>query len=194
MIASRFDLRDLRDVSWADREVAGVKAATLGELLRAGFPVPEGFVLTTGAMAWFLDANRLSLDSPGEAIRQAPLPPDLSEALHSISAKLGGTSVAVRSSAAAEDLPDASFAGQYETVLGMRGIGAIGEAVKQCWASAGTERARAYAAASGQPVRSDMAVLIQRLVNADSAGVAFTANPLTGSRNEVVIDAVKGTA
>jgi len=193
MIASRFDLRDLGDLSWADREVAGVKAATLGELSRAGFPVPEGLVLTGAAMAWFLDANRLSVDSSAEAIRQAPLPPELNDALELISARLGGTSVAVRSSAIAEDLPDASFAGQYETVLGVRGTGAIGEAVKHCWASAMTKRARTYAAASGVPLRSDMAVLIQRLVIADSAGVAFTANPLTGSRDEVVIDAVKGT-
>ena len=182
----------LSGVGRVDREIAGVKAATLGELARAGFPVPDGFVLTTAALTRFLDANELSDESPPEAILAASMPADLVDSLQTELEGLGGASVAVRSSAVAEDLPNASFAGQYETLLGARGIDAIGEGVKQCWASAHAQRVGSYAAAAGQATQSGMAVLIQRLVSADSAGVAFTANPLTGSRDEVVIEAVKG--
>lgn len=185
-------MRPLAGLTWSDRETAGVKAATLGELSSAGFPVPEGFVLTTAAHQHFLTANRLVQSSSVEAILGAPLPTELTDALNLVSEGLGDTSVAVRSSAVAEDLPNTSFAGQYETTLGARGVEAIGEAVKDCWASAASERVRAYGAKSGEPFRSGMAVLIQRLVPADCAGVAFTANPLTGNRDEVVINAVKG--
>ncbi|HVS47843.1 MAG TPA: PEP/pyruvate-binding domain-containing protein [Candidatus Dormibacteraeota bacterium] len=192
MIASRPDVRPLAGLSWSDRETAGVKAATLGELSRAGFPVPEGFVLTTATQRHFLSANRLDEASPAEAILSAPFPDDLAETLLVVSREFGQATVAVRSSAVAEDLPDASFAGQYETVLDVRGSDAIGEAVKHCWASAAGERVHTYAGRSGEPAPSGVAVLIQRMVPADSAGVAFTADPLTGNRDDVVIEAVRG--
>jgi rifampicin phosphotransferase len=164
----------------------------LGELSSAGFPVPQGFVLTTALQRRFFSANELDEASPAEAILSARFPDDLVEPLLFVSAEFGEATVAVRSSAVAEDLPGASFAGQYETVLGVRGSDAIGEAVKHCWASAAGQRAHTYTGSSGQPATSGMAVLIQRMVPADCAGVAFTANPLTGNRSEVVINAVKG--
>jgi len=179
-------------VTWSDRETVGVKAATLGELACAGLPVPPGFVIAISVERRFLSANRLDRSSSAEAILGAPLPAELIDALKLVSEGLGEASVAVRSSAVAEDLPDSSFAGQYETILGARGVEAIGEAVKHCWASAASERVQAYSGQAGEAVRSGMAVLIQRLVPADCAGVAFTANPLTGNRDEVVINAIKG--
>jgi rifampicin phosphotransferase len=192
LIASGPDVRPLAGLKWSDREIAGVKAAALGELSSAGFAVPGGLVLTTAARRHFLSANGLDETSPAAAIKSALFPDDLVETLILVSAEFGEEPVAVRSSAVAEDLPDASFAGQYETVLDIRGSVAIGEAVKRCWASAAGERAHTYTGRSGEPAPSGMAVLIQRMVPADSAGVAFTADPLTGNRDDVVIEAVRG--
>lgn len=191
MISSDTNLRTLNRISWADRELVGVKAAVLGELLAAGFPVPAGFVLTASAQTHFLSANHLDLDSPPEAIRAASLPPDIVAAIREASTALHDVLVAVRSSGVAEDLPGASFAGQYDTVLGVEGVDPVAEAVKLCWSSAASRRARAYASSS-DTAGPNMAILIQRLVSADAAGVAFTADPLTGHRDQVVIEAVRG--
>jgi pyruvate,water dikinase len=100
--------------------------------------------------------------------------------------------LAVRSSGVAEDLPGASFAGQYETVLGVRGEDALTHAVRRCWASAFGSRVAAYRAAHGPGGSVGLAVLVQRLVPADAAGVAFTANPLNGDRTESIVSAVRG--
>jgi pyruvate,water dikinase len=99
----------------------------------------------------------------------------------------------VRSSGIAEDLPDASFAGQYTTVLNVQGFDALASAVKECWASAFSEHATKYRVAKGEIKKVDMAILIQVLIPADAAGVAFSANPVTGDRQECVINAVRGT-
>ncbi len=191
LITSGADLRPLNRISGADRALTGVKAAVLGELLGAGLPVPAGFVLTTSAQARFMSENHLPGDSPPAALLAAPLPRDIIDALRQACAALGDGTVAVRSSGVAEDLPDASFAGQYETVLGVEGVDAIAAAVKRCWASRTSERARAYAPSDAR-AQQGMAILIQRLVRADAAGVAFTADPLTGDREVVVIEAVRG--
>jgi len=104
-----------------------------------------------------------------------------------------GVPVAVRSSATAEDLPDLSFAGQQETFLNVRGGGALLDAVKRCWASLWTARAIGYRARQGIPSRDvALAVVVQELVPADAAGILFTANPMTGSRDEIVINAAWG--
>ncbi|MEX5303925.1 PEP/pyruvate-binding domain-containing protein [Kocuria sabuli] len=106
---------------------------------------------------------------------------------------LGGGPVAVRSSATAEDLPGASFAGQQDTVLDVEGEDALLGAIRQCWSSLDSERAVAYRA--GQGVETGdlaMAVIVQRMITPSAAGVMFTANPLTGTRTETVIDAVPG--
>jgi rifampicin phosphotransferase len=166
------------------RALLGTKAAILARLTGAGFPVPGGVVVTPAAAAdW------------DQAFAQ----------LRSAAAELSGIQgqrFAVRSSAAAEDLADASFAGQYETVLDA-GLEELPDAVRQVFASAASARVAAYrqahpqpgaTAPAGDPSRSGarMAVLIQVMVAAEAAGVAFTANPLTGARDEVVITAVRG--
>jgi phosphohistidine swiveling domain-containing protein len=154
----------LVEVTRADRDRVGSKVANLGELLRAGFPVPDGVVV--------LD----ELDS------------DPNEILH----LLGDVPVAVRSSAAAEDLAAASFAGQYETILNVSGPGALRDAIRQVRASAASARAQHYAVARGLSSEGGIAVLVQRMLAPEAAGVAFTADPVTGRRDEVVITAACG--
>jgi pyruvate,water dikinase len=148
-------------------EPVGGKAAQLAQLARLGLRVPEGFVIVDG--------------SPGR------LPPELDE--HS--ARLGGA-VAVRSSALGEDSAEASFAGQFETVLGVEGVTSIREAVEHCLASASAARVEAYR--NGMHANGDvrMAVIVQRMVDATAAGVIFTADPVTGQRDRIVINAVPG--
>ncbi|MFI6575897.1 PEP/pyruvate-binding domain-containing protein [Nocardiopsis sp. NPDC050513] len=150
----------------------GGKAAGLGEMIASGERVPPGFCLTTAAHA------------------SGTVPADELTAAYG---RLGGGPVAVRSSATAEDLPDASFAGQQDTVLDVRGTDALVEAVRRCWASLDSERAVAYREAAGID-RADtrMAVVVQRMVDATVAGVLFTADPLTGSRSRMVVDAAPG--
>ena len=183
----------LADIPPHDAERAGVKAAHLGELARAGFPVPDGFVLTTSAFDRFLVANNLGAGSPPEAVAAASLPTDVADALLAASEGLGDVSLAVRSSGVAEDLPGASFAGQYETVLDVRGAEALVTAVQRVFASAFSRHASAYRAAQGLDEAFRMAVLVQRQASAETAGVAFTANPVTGDRAETVISAVQGS-
>lgn len=108
-------------------------------------------------------------------------------------AALGGSPVAVRSSATAEDLPGATFAGQQDTYLNIHGGAAVVQAVVDCWASLWTDRAIAYRGRQGvDPGGAAMAVVVQEMVRADVAGVMFTANPITGERNEILIDASPG--
>ncbi|RKN03793.1 PEP/pyruvate-binding domain-containing protein [Streptomyces radicis] len=154
------------------RDLVGGKAAGLAALIRRGERVPDGFCVTT------------------EAHRRGEVP--RAEVLAAYD-ELGGGPVAVRSSATAEDLPDASFAGQQDTWLGVEGPDELLDAIRACWDSLHTERAIAYREAAGvahDAVR--MAVVVQRMVNASVAGVLFTANPLTGSRAETVVDAAPG--
>jgi phosphoenolpyruvate synthase/pyruvate phosphate dikinase len=196
--------------------VAGGKAAQLGELIRAGFAVPAGFCVTTTAYARVsasagLDAllTELSAIPPTDTARQAalvaaaraailraPLASDITSAIvKAYGALEQGESVpvAVRSSATAEDLPDASFAGQQETFLNVVGTEAVLDAVRRCWASLCTDRAVSYRVAHGiDPRTVHLAVVVQRMVDAQVAGVLFTANPLTGKRRQAVIDANPG--
>lgn len=162
----------LAEVSARDRGAVGSKAANLGELLGAGFPVPDGFVVC------------------GEAA--AELSPDAENAVRAAAQALGDVPLAVRSSAAAEDLADASFAGQYETVLDVRGAEALLTAIRAVRASAATARVQQYQAARGRPAAAGLAALVQRMLAPEAAGVAFTANPISGRREEVVITAGHG--
>ncbi len=184
----------LRDVTRERIAEAGAKAANLGDLARAGFPVPDGFVVTTAAFDQFLAANRLGPNSPAETVAAAHLPDELADALRAAAAAFGATPLAARSSAVTEDLAGASFAGQYETLLDVRGADALLDAVRHCWASAFGARVATYQAAHAQATGGarSMAVLVQRLVPAAAAGVAFTANPVTGDRAETVVGAVRG--
>jgi rifampicin phosphotransferase len=182
----------LGGLSRGDARLAGAKAANLGDLLAAGFSVPDGFVLTTMAFDRFLTLHGFAAGTPAEEVAAAPLPDDVSDALSTAAASLADLALAVRSSGVAEDLPGASFAGQYETMLGVRGHQALRQAVTRCWASAFSGRVAAYQSMRGEVGLSPMAVLVQKLVEADSAGVAFTANPVTGDRSETVVTGVWG--
>jgi rifampicin phosphotransferase len=172
--------------------LTGVKAATLARLRSAGFRVPDGVVLTTSALEAHVDRLAAEAgDDPGEAIRRSPLPAAVAAALEEALGRFGDVPLAVRSSGVAEDLAGASFAGQYETVLGARGLAEVAAAVRRCWASAYSRHLLQYSAGHGLPARP-MAVLIQPLLAPAAAGVAFTANPVTGRRDETVVSAVRG--
>ncbi len=181
---------------------AGGKAANLGELVRAGLPVPPGFCLATAAyrkvaatpdVRAAISGNRPAADVRA-ALLAAPVPADVVAALTTAYAALGpDVIVAVRSSATAEDLPDASFAGQQDTILGVCGPDALLAAVRRCWASLFTDRAvhyREQRAIAADTV--ELAVVVQVLVPASVAGVLFTADPVTGRRQRTVIDASPG--
>jgi rifampicin phosphotransferase len=198
------------------RSVGG-KGANLGEMVRAGLPVPGGFCVTTKAYQLVAagarlrrvltelhttqpqDAERLeSLAARArQALLEAPVPEVVEAAIRSAYSELapGGRqiAVAVRSSATAEDLADASFAGQQDTYLNVVGVAPVLDAVRHCWASLWTDRAVAYRASNGVDQRHvSLSAVIQEMVSADVSGVLFTANPMTGRREEAVLDAVPG--
>ncbi len=183
---------DLKDISAGNTAQAGAKAANLGVLASAGFPIPDGFALTVVAFLRFADANHLSADSSPAQVSVGAMPGEVEEALLRSAVRLGDVPLAVRSSGVAEDLAGASFAGQYETVLDVRGKNDLIAAVKRCWASAFDPRVTAYKGAKGILGVPKMALFIQRMVPASAAGVAFTVNPVTGDRDEVIVNAVLG--
>lgn len=173
--------------------VAGAKAANLAKMLKAGLPVPAGIVVTTEAFSHHLAG--ISLDAAGAEVRRQVLScvfdrhfeSQLREALAGFEMR----PVAVRSSGVAEDLAGASFAGQYDTFLGVVGLADVEQAIRKCWASAFSDHILQYRK-SNRIASARMAVLIQPMVEADAAGVAFTANPVTGNRGETVVSAVRG--
>lgn len=168
---------DTGDHTAVDR--VGGKAAGLGRLVRAGERVPDGFCLTTDAYKAARAEGRMP-----EQVRA-----EIVEAYE----RLGGCRVAVRSSATTEDLEFASFAGQHETVLDVEGTDSPIDAVHTCWESLHHPRAVAYRESAGvEGTLPSMGVVVQRMVDAAFAGVLFTANPLTGTRTEMVVDAVAG--
>nr|MBA3528365.1 phosphoenolpyruvate synthase [Propionibacteriaceae bacterium] len=194
---------ELAEFGSEDLASAGGKGASLGELVRAGFPVPSGFVITTAAYARLLKSSGLELtplldeDATGAKIRSAvsssPVPDDLTRAVVAAYRRLGSGAVAVRSSATAEDLPGAAFAGQQDSYLNVVGEEALIGALRDCWASLWTERAVSYRRRQGiEPTEIAMAVVVQNMVAADVAGVMFSANPVTGQRDEIVVDASRG--
>lgn len=170
----------------------GSKAANLGDMRIAGFPVPDGFVLTTDAFEIFLEENELGKNSSYRSVLNAKIPKEIEEQLKSAYEPFKTLSLAVRSSGIAEDLGEASFAGQYETVLDVRGFDALIFAIKRCWASVFSDRVLRYVAEKGLDQKNSMAILVQHLVKANAAGVAFSANPVTGERDETIINAVRG--
>lgn len=198
----------------ATLEIVGGKGMSLAKMARAGLPVPGGFHITTVAYQQFVSENAIqpriletlqdidpaSPDSLESASRQIAgffsagnIPAAVAEAITAEYARLKGAPVAVRSSATAEDLPGASFAGQQETYLNIRGEKAVLEVVKKCWASLWTARVIAYRARQAIPPESvALAVVVQELVNADAAGVLFAANPVTDRRGEMMITAAWG--
>jgi rifampicin phosphotransferase len=208
---------DFADIDAAMLPTVGGKAANLGELTRAALPVPPGLCVTTDAYEQVaagagLDGILAALAgaAPGDvaalsalagraraALLAAPVPAPIADAVTSGYSRLGAGSaeapVAVRSSATAEDLPFASFAGQQDTYLNVVGRDAVLDAVVRCWASLWTDRAVVYRATNGIDHRAvQLAVVIQRMVDAEVAGVLFTADPVTGRRRQAVIDASPG--
>ena len=217
-------LRWFEDISRNDVPIVGGKTASLGEMIRnlanEGIRVPGGFAITANAYRRFLAHNaleplmraelaRLNAGAPlaevGQTIRSAiaggALPDDLANEIRAAYIELnkrGGLDaapVAVRSSATAEDLPDASFAGQQETFLNVIGADALLDAVRRCFASLYTDRAITYRALHGYPhLKVALSVAVQRMVRSDrgSSGVAFTLDTETGFRNLVVINGAFG--
>jgi rifampicin phosphotransferase len=190
----------LTELGRGDLAAAGGKGANLGELVRGGFPVPDGVVISTDAYAAVVEHAGLAPVGAGDddaALREAFDDVEIPDALHAAIldayARLGSGPVAVRSSATAEDLPGAAFAGQQDTYLNIVGPDALLHAVRRCWGSLWTERAIAYRTRRDvDPDGVRIAVVVQRMVPSEYAGVLFTANPVTGARDEVVVDASSG--
>jgi pyruvate,water dikinase len=202
-----------------DREMVnrvGGKCASLGELLKAQIPVPPGFAITTDAYTEFLNENDLSekvlqrvsslqpgntdqAEAASQDIRRWIEQGNISEMLEDViadqyrilarRARTPALPVAVRSSATAEDLPGASFAGQQDTFLWVRGVDDLLYGVKKCWSSLFSPRAIAYRIAMGFDHRTvRISVAVQKMVRSFTAGVMFTLNPASGDRATIVID------
>ncbi|EMA71670.1 phosphoenolpyruvate synthase [Halorubrum distributum JCM 13916] len=205
----------LEDVDADDVGTVGGKAASLGELIGAGLPVPPGFAVTAGTYRTFIEeagiddelfdavdvdpedsaALREAEARAEELILDTPFPEEVREEIleqYRAMAEDGEEAfVAVRSSATAEDLPDSSFAGQQETFLNVREDDLL-RRVKECWASLFTQRAIYYRQQRGFPHSEvDIAVVVQRMVDADKSGVMFTSHPSTGEP-QVTIEAAWG--
>ena len=202
-------VKKFEDLSKDDLGIAGGKGANLGELTQAGIPVPPGFVVTsktydkfmrdTGIFSKVMDIldqvdinNTKELQEAAEEIKaiiiETPIPDGIStyitEAYNQLSERVGeedGADVAIRSSATAEDLPEASFAGQQDTFLHVQGLDNVIEYVRKCWASLFEARAIFYREENNfEHSQVYIAVVVQQMVDSDKAGVMFTVNPSTG--------------
>ncbi|MFQ5578583.1 MAG: PEP/pyruvate-binding domain-containing protein, partial [Anaerolineae bacterium] len=219
MVESRYTLFFEQCDANAQARVGG-KNASLGSMIQANAPVPPGFAVTTDAYARMLATNGIDRqinalladldpkDVAGEAaasqtiralIEQTSIPADIEQDIRAAYAELGrkcamsDVPVAVRSSATAEDLPGASFAGQQDTFLWVVGPTELLRHITRCWSSLYTARAISYRNQKGFPHHKVlMSVGVQKMVNAKAAGVMFTLNPINGDRSKVVIDASWG--
>jgi pyruvate,water dikinase len=201
-----------------DVPIVGGKNASLGEMISANMPVPPGFAITAFAYEKFIEETRIAakiyeiiketvtdINDPKqydaaskkirELIEKTPIPKAIEEAIRSAYKELNkrlnlkDTFVAVRSSATAEDLPDASFAGQQETFLNTKGIDDVLDKTRKCWSSLFTPRAIFYRNEKGFPhEKVFISVGVQKMVNSRAAGVMFTINPVTGDRDEIMIE------
>jgi len=202
-----------------DIPLVGGKNANLGEMLRAKIPVPPGFAITAHAYNEFITKTGIAekiyrtieetvtdIENPKQyeeaskkirkIIESTPMPPEIEKAIRTAYSELGSKAgmaevfVAVRSSATAEDLPDASFAGQQETFLNVKGPDELVEKTIKCWSSLFTPRAIFYRNQKGFKHEEVLiSVGVQKMVNAKSAGVIFTLNPVTGETDQIVIEA-----
>lgn len=203
------------EIGTEDHDRVGGKCASLGDMTQAGVAVPPGFAVTTDAYDALLSDSNIQervisaldgldtsdlgqVNAAAETIQSlicgSPMPASVRDAIVFDYEALGpDIPVAVRSSATAEDLPDASFAGQQDTYLWVVGVDAVLEKVRDCWASLYTARAIVYRAQNNIP--SDdvkISVAVQKMVNSRTAGVAMTLDPATGDRTKIVIDASWG--
>lgn len=211
---------DRRIIAWfgevgkKDLALVGGKGANLGELFQSGIPVPPGFIVTSQAYYSFLEESQLSgklseilksidhdkineLQEASEKVKQlmmkSPLPSFLAQVVEEAYKKLGRGLVAVRSSATAEDLPEASFAGQMKTFLNIQGSQDVLQAIKSCWASLFEARAIFYRMEKGYDhFKVGIAVTVQRMVQSDASGVMFTMEPVSGDSQIAVIEAIFG--
>ncbi|GAB3748165.1 PEP/pyruvate-binding domain-containing protein [Microlunatus parietis] len=206
-------VRELADPGAGLADVGG-KGASLAAMIGAGFDVPDGFQVVTDAYRAFVDDHELRgpIDAalarvePGDPastaaasaeiiglFRSYPVPAAVATSIEKAYADLGAPPVAVRSSATAEDLESASFAGQQDSFLNIRGPEPLLAAVRDCWASLWTDRAIAYRVRQGiDHDQVALAVVVQRLVEADASGVLFTVDPVTGAADQIVINAAWG--
>ena len=207
---------DVNELRVTDVPIVGGKGANLGELTRAGFPVPNAFVLTTAAYDYFLEKSQIggqidkylasidknsdqSLADASAHIRKSfetcEIPDDLKDEIvksyKSLFIKKTGF-VAVRSSATAEDLPDASFAGQQETYLNVSSVDDLFDKIRKCWSSLFTARAISYREKQGYAHKDvKLAVVVQKMVNSEVSGIMFTVDPNSGEK-AIVIEAGYG--
>ena len=202
------------EVGKTDIPLAGGKGANLGELTKAKVPVPPGFIVTADAYFYFLEEAKITekirhylenLDRKDskrleevasqikELISEAPMPAEIAEEIKQAYQKMGRGLVAVRSSATAEDLPEASFAGQQRTFLNVHGDLKVVVAVQGCWASLFEPRAIFYRTQHGfDHLKIGIAVPVQKMVQSEAAGVMFTLEPMTNDESKIVIEAAYG--
>ncbi|HAV10340.1 MAG TPA: phosphoenolpyruvate synthase [Dehalococcoidia bacterium] len=201
------------EVGKNDIPLVGGKGANLGELTNNGIAVPPGFIVTSEAYIKFLKSSKLSdtirlhlsnldindskkLQDVASIIKnkftEFPMPAKLITQIKQAYRKLGGGMVAVRSSATAEDLPDASFAGQQRTFLNVRGEDEVITAVKSCWASLFEPRAIFYRHEQGFDFQVGIAVPVQKMVQSEISGVLFTVEPLSNDQSKILMEAIYG--
>jgi pyruvate,water dikinase len=202
------------EVTKKDIPLVGGKGANLGEMTNTQIPVPPGFIVTANAYYDFLQKSKVTnkirnllkpldynnskqLQRVAEEINQliliAQMPPGLAEEIKQAYIKMGGGLVAVRSSSTAEDLPEASFAGQQSTFLNVQGEKEVITAVHKCWASLFKPRAIFYRHQQGfDHLKVGIAVPIQKMVQSQASGVMFTIEPMTSDRSKIIIEAIYG--
>jgi len=205
---------NLKNAGQRDVIELGGKAVNLGKLIQNDFPVPKGFVVTTEAYSLFLKNNNLvelinnklsNIDYSNydiiekcsneirEAFKKCTLPLEVVERIREAYDNLYPNCVAVRSSATAEDLPTASFAGQYDTFLNLKTLGQVTQNINSCYASLWTSRAIAYRHENGIPQHDvKIAVIVQEMIPAKCAGVLFTMNPVSMNKKELVVESNYG--
>ncbi len=206
-------IKNLNQLNKKDVPVAGGKGANLGELIKIGMPVPEGFVLSASAFERFLAETDINVEieamwkrinindielveENSEIIRalilKAKMPSGLEKEIFNALKKLGAKYVAVRSSATAEDSKIDAWAGQLETYLNTIEKNLI-ENIKKCWASLYSPRALFYRVKRGlRRKKVSVAVVIQKMIQSEVSGVCFTTHPITKDKNQMIIEAVRG--
>lgn len=208
-----------KDADKDDIALVGGKGANLGEMVSFGIPVPDGFIVTSEAYYDFLEENKLrsfihmrlkitdvhdpkqltaTAEKIQETINRGRVPDEVSRQIISAYEKMGGkfkkhVLVAVRSSATAEDLPDASFAGQQATFLNIKGEANLTDKVRECWASLFTPRAIFYREQKKfDHFKVGIAVPVQKMIQSDASGVMFTIDPMDNDKTKIIIEAVLG--
>lgn len=188
---------DFTDERCRDVDLSGGKGASLASMTQDGLPVPPGFVITSAAFAEAVDGEKLlaciqarDLDGAREVVARTVPPRDLIAAAYEQLPE--SASVAVRSSACAEDGNDASYAGQQETYLFVETFEEVLEKVVECWLSFFSERALFYREHKGDLDDIQMAVVVQQMVDAEKAGVMFTVDPVNQRKDRIVVEAARG--